>query len=329
MKRIIGYLGMLLLFLGMTVLTGCNSEKSNAKSSGGEENYPEKDISLVVPFNPGGASDVHTRIMENYFKDEFGHALTFVYKPGAAGAVGTAHVAALKGEEHTLMAANFPDIVIQPLTKTGNFSIDDFDYIAEVTNNPLILAASKDSKFKTLEDLVAAAKSNPGKISVGYAPNSVLHIALLDFMDQAGIQVTLVPYKDGAEAKTMLVGNHVDAAMVNLSLMVEELDQIKTLAVTTEERADEIPEVPTFTEQKYDIVAELSRIYVAPKGLSDGKLKRLREGFNNIGESSDYQKDMEKTGQPVTWLTGEELEEKIREYHEYAKGIVEKHKLTK
>ncbi|KON83551.1 hypothetical protein AF332_27795 [Sporosarcina globispora] len=323
------YLIVLSIILTTVFLMGCNSEKSHSKGTEDKLNYPKKGVSLVVPFNPGGASDIHTRILEKYFKDEFGQSLTFVYKPGAAGAVGTAQVATMKDEDHTIMVANFPDIVIQPLTVTDNFSIDDFDYIAEVTHSPLIFTTSKNSKLKTLEDLIQAAKKSPGKISIAYAPNSVLHLSILDFIDQAGIDVTLVPYKDGAEAKAMIVGEHVDTAIVNLDLMVEELDQITTLAVTTKERNDKISEIPTFKEQGYEVVSELSRIYVVPKGLSDEKLNRLREGFNTIGENSDYQNDMEKIGQPVTWLTGEELEEKVREYHDYANKLVEKHKLNK
>src|SRR5690625_2873127 len=180
----------ILFVIVAALFIGC----SNSDASSDETvNYPEKDITLTVAFNPGGASDMHTRVLEKYFEDEFGHSLSFVYKPGAAGAVGTAEVAAMQGEDRTILAANYPDIIIQPLTESGNFSIDDFDYIAEVTNNPLLLATGGDSDITTLDDFVDQAKANPGEMSVAYAPNSVLHIAMLDFMDQAEIDVTLVP----------------------------------------------------------------------------------------------------------------------------------------
>src|SRR5699024_11137214 len=98
-------------------------------------------------------------------------------------------------------------------------------------------------------------------------------------------------------------------------------------AVSSEESIDEIPDVPTFKESGYDIVSDISRIYAVPKGLSDEKLNKLREGFNEIGKNEDYQNEMETTGQPVKWINGEDLEDKIKEYHTFAEEIVEKYKL--
>ncbi|WP_240377371.1 tripartite tricarboxylate transporter substrate binding protein [Bacillus piscicola] len=334
-KRQFYFMSVLGFVMLITFLSGCGSSntESNAQSESGEGaeeiDYPNQDVDIVVPFKPGGASDAHARILERHFKDEFGHALSFIYKPGGAAAVGSAEVAQMEGDGSTIMAANYPDIVVQPLTGSGSFKSEDFEYIAQVSSDPAILAVPSDSSFTSLEELVKEAKEKPGEISIGAPLNTSLHLSLLDFMEQSGIDVTIIPYTGGAEAKSRLLGGHLDAAWVNLGVMIEEIDSIQPLAVTTEERYDQIPDVPTFTEQGYEIVSALGRIYVTPKGISDEKLKILREGISNIAENPDYQKEMSNIGQSVKFINGEEVDKMVNEYKEYAKELIEKHNLSK
>lgn len=312
-----------------SIVTGCNSGTESQETAKATSSYPDKTVTIVVPFAPGGVSDAHARVLERYFKDEFGQSLTFVYKPGAVGAVGATEVAKGKADGYTIMTANSPDIALQPLGGLGGFTIDDFQYLARVSSDPALLITGKESSYKTLDEFIQEAKKNPGKLTVASPPYSSLHLALLDLIERTGIDVTVVPYKDGAEVKAMILGGHVNAAMVNLSLMVEEMEKITALGVTEDKRYHIIPDVPTFKEQGYEIVSQMGRIYVTQKGVPAEIVERLRKGITKIVGNPNYQKDMANIGQPVNLQSGDDVDKMIHNYQDYAKDLLKKHNLLK
>ncbi|NLT96224.1 MAG: tripartite tricarboxylate transporter substrate binding protein [Clostridia bacterium] len=326
-KKIISLL--LILLFGLTLgLTGCQDGGNGSQKGSAEEGYPSKDITVIIPFSAGGASDVQARIVEKYFKDEFGVNLIITYKEGAGGEIGFSEVAKAKPDGYTIGSINIPHIVLQPLARETQFNYDDFAIIGQMVNDPQVIAVLKDSKYNTLQDLIDDAKANPGKITLGNVGTfSGHHIASLNLMDLTGTEFTLVPYKGSADQIVALQGGHVQAIMGNLNDVMRDLDKYKLLAISTEERHSFVPDVPTFKEQGLDLISGITRVWAAPKDIAPETLARLREGFERIAKNPEYLADMEKIGQPEEWLTGEEVEEQLKIEVEKATALLEKYGL--
>lgn len=321
----------ILLIIGFVLtlgLTGCQKADEKQEAGKVEENYPSKDITVIIPFTAGGASDVQARIVEKYFKDEFGVNMIITYKEGAGGEVGFTEIAKAKTDGYTIGGLNIPHIVLQPLARETDFTIDSFAYIGQVVNDPQLIAVMKDSKYNTLQELIDDAKANPGKITLGNVGTfSGHHIASLNFMDLTDTEFTLIPYKGSADEIVALQGGHVNAIMGNLNDVMRDLEKYKILGITTEERHALAPDVPTFKEQGIDMTQGITRLFAAPKGIAPEKLARLQEGFERIAKNPEYLKDMEKIGQPEEWLTGAQVEEQLKKEVETATRLLEKYNL--
>jgi len=326
-KKLIAVL-LIIGFLLTLGLTGC--QKAEEKQDGGknEEQYPSKDITMIIPFTAGGSSDVQARIVEKYFKEEFGVNLIITYKEGAGGEVGFTELAKSKTDGYTIGGLNTPHIVLQPLARETDFNADSFAYIGQMVNDPQLVAVLKDSKYNTLQELIDDAKANPGKITLGNVGTfSGHHIASLNLMDLTGTEFTLIPYKGAADEIVALQGGHVNAIMGNLNDVMRDLEKYKILGITSEERHRLAPDAPTFKEQGIDLTQNITRLFAAPKGIAPEKLARLQEGFENIAKNPEYLKDMEKIGQPEEWKNGSEVEQSLKTEVEVATRLLEKYDL--
>lgn len=333
MKRTTKTVLSLLLMLSIGVLSGCSTpaSKSNDKdgaSSGDAEGYPKKDITLIVPFTAGGSSDVQARIVEKYFKDEFGVNMIFQYKEGAGGEVGFTELAKAKPDGYTIGTINMPHIVLQPIGRETQFDWKSFDYIGQVVDDPQILAVPADSDIKDLKAFVEMAKSKSLTIgSVGTLTGT--HMAILDFMDKAGIEMKVVPFEGAADEIIALQGKHVDCIMGNLNDLMRDPSKYKMLGITTEEKNEYVPDLKTFKEQGYDVQSHITRLFATPKGVDPAILEKLREGFKAICSNEKYLADMKAIGQPESWMDGDELEKYIEEQNEFYTELAKKFDLIK
>ncbi|MFZ5943581.1 MAG: tripartite tricarboxylate transporter substrate binding protein [Bacillota bacterium] len=331
MKKKLLVVLLLVSFVFSLGLTGCQKADEPKKGDGGQApaaKYPEKDITLIIPFTAGGASDVQARIVEKYFKDEFGVNLIITYKEGAGGEVGFTELAKSNPDGYTIGGLNVPHIVLQPLARETEFTIDSFAYIGQVVNDPQLVAVLKDSKYNSLQELIDDAKANPGKITLGNVGTfSGHHIASLNLMDLTGTEFTLIPYKGSADQIVALQGGHVNAIMGNLNDVMRDLDKYKILGIATEERHPMVPDVPSFKELGVDMSSGITRLFGAPKDIAPEKLARLREGFEKIAKNPQYLEDMAKIGQPEEWKTGDKVYEDLKKEVETAKSLLEKYDL--
>lgn len=321
-----------LLLVGiMTALVllsvGCGQKQAG---SSGEQNYPTKPVNMIIAFTAGGSSDVQARIMQKYWDKLVKQPWVFQYKPGAGGAIGFAEIARANPDGYTIGGVNVPHIVLQPLGQGAQFSIDDFEYIAQVVNDPQVLAVRKDSKFKSAKEVLDFAKKNPEKLKVGIVGTFTgHHLMLLDLQDKTGIKVTQVVYKGAADQNAALLGGEIDVMIGNVNDVMRSLDQMRVLAVASEERSKFLPDVPTFKEEGIDIVSDIRRGFVVPKGTDPKVVQFLRDTFKKIAEDPEYLKDMEKAGQPAEYMSGEEFEKYVREQNEKAKELLTKFGLLK
>lgn len=338
MKRRFSQIIALLLVLSIGLLAGCStpagnsggnaSSSSSTSESKAASDYPKKDITLIVPFTAGGASDVQARILEKYFKDEFGVGMIFQYKEGAGGEVGFTALAQAQPDGYTIGTINMPHIVLQPLGRETDFDYKSFDYIGQVVDDPQILAVPADSDIKTMDQFIEKAKA--GNLTIGTVGTLTgNYMCALDFMDKAGVKMEIVPFDGSADQIVALQGKHVDCIMGNLNDLSRDPSQYTMLGISSTERHDMLPDVPTFKEQGLDVESHITRLFATPAGVDPAILERLREGFKNICTNPDYIADMKESGQPESYMDGEELTKTIEEQNDYYKDLLEKHDLLK
>ncbi|MDR2819797.1 MAG: tripartite tricarboxylate transporter substrate binding protein [Desulfovibrio sp.] len=270
--------------------------------------YPDKPVNMIIAFTAGGSSDVQARIMQKYWDKHVKQQWVFVYKPGAGGAIGFGEIAMAKKDGYTIGGINIPHLVIQAVTQKAQFTINDFDYICQVVNDPQAVAVRKDSRFKSAKEVFDYAKANPGKLKVGLVgPNSGHHLMYLDVQKKLGFPVTEVFYKGAADQNAALIGGEIDAMFGNLNDVMRSLEEMRVLALAAEKRNDFLPNVPTLREEGFDIVSDIRRAFVAPKGIAPEQLAFLRDVFKKIALDPEYLKDMKTAGQPAEYLDGEAL----------------------
>lgn len=316
------------LALSALLVGGCAAVRPRAGEQAAR--YPQKPVTMIIAFSAGGPSDVQARIVEKYWKEKFGQPLVFVYKTGAGGAIGFNEIAKAPKDGYTIGGINIPHIILQPLGQQAQFTIDDFEYLAQVVNDPQVLAVRADAPYRTLAEFLDAARARPGKLTVGIVGTYTgTHIALLDLVDRTGIRVTMVPFKGAADQNAALLGGQVDAMMGNLGDVLRDQEKYRVLAQASERRHRLLPDVPTFREQGVDLVSSIRRGYAAPKGTDPAAVARLREFFDELARDPRYAADMERIGQPAEYLSGEELDRGVHAEEAHDRALLEKFGLLK
>ena len=268
--------------------------------------YPDKPINVIIAFTAGGSSDVQARIMQKYWTKYANVQWNFIYKPGAGGAIGFAEIAAARKDGYTIGGANVPHMIIQPLMQRAQFTIESFDYICQVVNDPQVVAVRKDSKLQTVKDVFDFAKASPGKLKVGLVgPNSGQHLMYLDVLGKYDFPVAPIFYKGTADQNAALLGGEIDVMFGNLNDVMRSMEEMRLLGIASEQRDTAfVPDVPTMKEQEYDIVSDIRRCFLVPKGLAPEHLKFLRDTFEKICKDPEYRADMIRAGQPEEYMSG-------------------------
>lgn len=282
--------------------------------------YPEKPVNMIIAFSAGGSSDVQARIMQKYWNKLVDQQWTFVYKPGAGGAIGFGEIAMARKDGYTIGGINVPHLIIQPMAQKAQFKIDDFHYICQVVNDPQAIVVRNDSPFKSVREILDYAKANPGKLKLGLVgPNSGHHLMFLEVQEKFGFPVTHVFYKGAADQNAALLGGEVDVMFGNLNDVMRSLEEMNILALAAEQRNDFLPDTPTMRELGYDVVSDIRRAFVTPKGIAPERLAFLRDVFKKICDDAEYREDMMRAGQPLEYMDGDAFftymqsqEEKIR-----------------
>ena len=258
--------------------------------------FPEKPISYIIPFGPGGESDITARLQQPFFKEKFGQDLVISYKPGGGGAVSWAELNSLKGDGYTIMGVNLPHIVLQPQQKDVGYKTDDITVVYWFHYTPDAIVVTDDSPFKTLNDLIKHAKENPGKVIFsGSGKGTAPHLAQVLFDKLAGVKTTYVPFKGTGASVTALMGKQVSAAMA-FTTVAANYEKTRLLAVAMEKRHPRFPDVPTFKELGLDIVSGAYRGIVVPKSTPEAIRKKISDMIGKINADPAFRKKMEDGG---------------------------------
>ena len=291
------------------------------------DDYPERPISLIVSYGAGGATDFQARIVTMVAgnADYLTQPIVIINKPGAGGRVGWNWFATKADSDgYQLSAYNVPHFIAQSIDGKVKYSTDSFEPIANWGADPAVIIVGKNSKFNSLKDLVAFAKSNPGKLTVSGAGLLVgHHIAALQLEKAAGIKIRFVPTKGGgAAAMKAVIAEDVLSGINNLSdaYRARAAGNIKILAVADLERNKEfLSDVPTFKEQGVDVdnSSVNFRGVMVPKGTPQKIIDFLAERTPKMFENSRVLGKMKAGGSPVKIMTRAEIQKMWKERQAY------------
>jgi tripartite-type tricarboxylate transporter receptor subunit TctC len=249
------------------------------------QEFPNKPIRIVVPFAPGGGTDVLTRILAQQVSEEFKQQVIVENKPGAGGALGAGVVVKAPADGYTLYVASTATAMMPSLYKNLGFDpIGDFAPIALIGTSPFILIASNSLPVKTLPEMIALAKAKPGTLSYGSAGNgSVNHVAMELFKVMAGVDILHVPYKGSSAALADVIGGQVSMMMDTVISATQQVksNTVRALASTGGERSPLSPDLATISElgpKGYEATVWYG--LVAPKGVPPAIAQKLNMQFN-------------------------------------------------
>jgi tripartite-type tricarboxylate transporter receptor subunit TctC len=237
------------------------------------QTWPEKTVTVVVPFPAGGSTDTVARAMATQMQAKLGQTFVIDNRPGATGTTGAGAVKRAPADGYTLMVSSLGTYVIAPhLIKSAPYdALKDFDYLTVLVQAPNVLVAAPAKKARTLADVLAELKANPGKVSFSSAGNGASdHLSTELFWQQTGTTGLHIPYKGGAPAVNDLLGNQVDYSFPNVNAVLQHIraGKLHAIAVTGSKRSPVLPDVPTLAE----LGVKDAEVYswqglAAPKGL--------------------------------------------------------------
>lgn len=271
--------------------------------------YPERPITLIVAYGAGGSTDITARTLAGYIEKHLGNDARIVVmnRPGAGGEIGFSAVADAAADGYTLGFCNTPNAVTIPIERQARYSLGRLDPLAGLIRDPGVFAVHADSEIKTLADLIAFAKTQPRKVTVGTTGiGSDDHLAMLMVQRQANVVFTNVPFGSDAETSRSLLGRHIVVSAMNLS-EVQRMsgDPLRVLGVMSSDRDAMAPTLPTFKEQGFDVVMSAGRGLVAPKGLPADIRAKLVDAITKAANDPEFQKKATETYQPVHFLDSE------------------------
>lgn len=259
---------------------------SLALTAQAQNTYPNKSINLVVPYGAGGSADSRSRQLAQKMSVILKQAIVIDNKPGAGGNIGTEFVARSAPDGYTIGMGNFAPMAVNK-TLFGNLRYDPetaLTPIILIEKGPLILVVNPNSPYKTIQDIVTAAKAKPGTLtfsSGGIGGSHQLSAEL--FMQNAGIQMIHVPYKSGSAALTDLMAGNVDMMFDQMYSAVPNIraDKLRPIAITSKKRSPLFPSVPSFAELAYPKVEVLNwQGFIAPAGTPKSIIDTLNKAAN-------------------------------------------------
>lgn len=281
------------------------------------QDYPSGNIVLVVPYSPGGGTDLASRILAERLGAQNGWTVVVENRPGAGGTIGLGQIARAGTNGLTLAMGQTANLAINPtlLEDVSYDPINDFTPIAVVNSQPTVIAVKADSPIQTLAELIEVTKANPGNISMATpGAGTVAHLSLELLALEADIEFLHIPYPGASQAVTDAIGGHVDFTASSLPSALSHIrsGNLKALAVTSADRSPALPDVPTVAESGYDgFAAGDWKALVGPANLPDAVVGRLNDAVNVALQDESLQATFAADGSTVVGGAPEDLRDLI------------------
>lgn len=302
---------LVLLLLSIAFISGCSAEQSQ----GEESDYPPDLIEFVAPATPGGGWDLTARSMQRALNnnDLVESDINVVNKPGGGGEVGFQY---LKNRDSNKLAVNSSLLFTNNALGLSELSHEDFTPLAILATEWQSIAVGPDSDYQDLESVMEQLKKDPESLKIGVAPGlgNDDHLSFIQAAQEYGIdpsKLDFLVYESGGEVVTALLGGHIDVATMSVSEASEQYkaDRLDIVGVSSEERLDELPEVPTFKEQGVDLVFPHWRGVMGPPDMTEEEIAYWDERLQQMVETEEWQTILENNQWDDYYMDAEETEQ--------------------
>jgi len=276
-----------------------------ANAFGAEADYPKKPINTLIGFSPGGGSDVMFSMVRPQLEKAMKTTFVPVYKPGSGSDIAATELAVSKPDGYTVFISCTPFLPINPYVRQTSYKMSDLAFVANVVTDPGLLVVKSDSPYKTLADILKAAKEKPGAISVAVsaAPGDdwfAMHL----FEAASKASFNIVPFSGDGPSWQAAMAGHVDASSNNLGVVYPQVKAgtLRPLAIMAEKRSPYLPDVPTFKELGYDFTSFSARGFAMPKGTPKAIIDAFANAVKQVMDSEEFKANAIKTAFPADYM---------------------------
>src|SRR5262245_12785118 len=279
------------------------------------QNYPTQPIHMTISFGPGGGSDIVGRILAQRMQEKLGQPVIVENRPGAGGMIGNETISRAEKDGYTIGIMTAGQIIASVMTKAPRYdTLTAFDSTGQIATAGLLIVTRPDAPYKTVKELIDAAKTSPGKIvfaSPGFGATQ--HLAAELFKQVAGVNMLHVPFRTSPEALSALLGKQVDVLFDTITALLGSVQggQVKALAVTGKDRFPAVPDVPTVVESgvvpNYDVTTWYGMF--GPKGMPKPVIAKLNTTLNEILAEPEVKERLTKAGVVVQSSTPEAFDQ--------------------
>ncbi|RMX04910.1 tripartite tricarboxylate transporter substrate binding protein [Corticibacter populi] len=303
-----------------------------AMAQGAGANWPTKPIRMIVPFPPGGGTDILARLVSAKLGEANGWTIVADNKPGVGGTLGITELVRAAPAGYDIALGQKDNLVIGPwLYKSLTWNpVNDLTAVAHVAYSPVLISTSAQSPYKTLADVVTAAKARPTAVTYGSPGNGTsIHLAAHLFEQAAGVQLTHIPYRGSNPALVDVLAGNVDLLVSSVPSAIGQINSgnLRPLAVTSARRSSSLPDVPTIAESGIEGVGDfdVSTWYgmVAPAGTPAEVVRALNTQVNALLATPEMQKAIQAQGAEPLAMTQTEFATFLQQDYEAWRGIVE------
>jgi tripartite-type tricarboxylate transporter receptor subunit TctC len=297
-------------------------------SRGTASKYPERAITMIVPYAAGGSTDLVARKIADMSKDHISQPISVVNRPGGSATVGV--LEALRGapDGHTLGYATSAALAIQPhITEVAYKGPESYKPIAKIAEGTTVVIVKSDSPWKNMKDFVDYGKSNPGALRVGVATRGgVGHLDLEELKILTGADFTFVPLGGGGESIPAVLGGHIEATTTSASSVIGHVQAgtIRIIGIPAEKRSALYPDVPTFKDQGYDITRSEYHMMIAPQGTPDQVITLLQDMVQKITDDPAFKKFADDAGQTVDYRNAADAHKQLAADYSFYGPVVQK-----
>jgi tripartite-type tricarboxylate transporter receptor subunit TctC len=287
-----------------TALAGVALAMGGLSATAHADDYPDNPVEFIVPWAPGGGSDVLMRLVSNHIEPHLGQPMPVINMPGVSGTTGLAELTERDNDGYTIGQVH-DGFMVSHHTGLTPYNWHDYEPIAAITASPQYLTVSADSPWETFEEFVDYAKENPGEIRFGVTLGGVPHIHGAMIEDAEDLSFRYVGFEGTGERIRSLVGGHIDAAMgdVASSLQFVENGDLRFLAVGHTERMNQTPDVPTFAELGYDnLNLSILRGLLAPAGTPAERIEVIASAVESIAGEEEFVNRVNNAGAEVQFM---------------------------
>src|SRR5262245_24994586 len=292
MEDAMKFWGRMLLALGLAAIPNVLNAQGN---------WPDRPITLVMPYAPGGYTDITARLTAKYLEKTFGKSVVVENRPGAGGIVGTQAVASAAPDGYTLCVCSVGAISVAPFAqKVGYDPVKDIAPVSIITTIVQAVIVKKSLPVNSMAELVAYAKANPGKLNYGSSgAGGLTHYAVELFEARTGTHMVHVPFRGGAPATAALVAGEIDISFANMTDAMPQIEAgtVRGLAVTSKERSPYFPNIPSIHETVVpDFLVETWNGIIAPPKTPEPIVNKLSEALIRMADDPEVKEALRKAG---------------------------------